>query len=58
MIRKVKPPLLPILKGKPQMLPRPTAEPMAAIRKPKLLAHELRLFSIIKPLSPKNINGL
>jgi hypothetical protein len=33
------------------MLPRPTAEPMAASRKPKLLPQELRLFSIETLLS-------
>ena len=36
-MRNVKPPEAPILLGKPQILPRPTAEPTAAIRNPKLV---------------------
>jgi len=39
MTRKAKPPLAPILYGKPQMFPSPTADPTAAIRKPKPLVH-------------------
>ena len=36
MMRNVNPPLAPILLGKPQMLPRPTAEPTAAMRNPNV----------------------
>ena len=41
--RNTAPPLLPILYGKPQILPRPTAEPIEAMRKPKLLPQPPRL---------------
>lgn len=34
--KKAKPPLAPILYGNPQILPRPIATPIAAIRNPKL----------------------
>ena len=50
-IKNVKPPDFPILYGKPQMFPRPTAEPMAASRNPTLLAQEPLSFFTKIPLS-------
>ena len=38
-IKNANPPLAPILYGNPQILPKPTAEPIAAIKNPKLLPH-------------------